>query len=91
MSLGMWETIKMDERSLRLPPGSTLVLFTDGLTDCRNPEGEAFGLERIKSTLAGLAGLSAQTVCDHLFDALQAYQNGASQDDDVTLVAIHVA
>jgi phosphoserine phosphatase RsbU/P len=91
MSLGMWETIKMDERSLRLPPGSTLVLFTDGLTDCRNPEGEAFGLERIKSTLAGLAGLSAQKVCDHLFDALQAYQNGASQDDDVTLVAIHVA
>lgn len=91
MSLGMWETIKIDERSLTLPPGCTLVLFTDGMTDCRNPEGEAFGLERIKSTLSGLAGLSAQQVCDRLLEALLAHQGGASQDDDVTLAAIHVA
>ncbi len=91
MSLGMWETIRIDERSLTLPPGSTLVLFTDGLTDCRNPQGEAFGLERIKSTLSELAGLSAQQVCDHLLETLLAHQGGASQDDDVTLAAIHVA
>ena len=91
MSLGMWETIRIDERSLTLPPGSTLVLFTDGLTDCRNPQGEAFGLERIKSTLAELAGLSAQQVCDHLLKTLLAHQGGASQDDAVTLAAIHVA
>ncbi len=91
MSLGMWETIRIDERSLTLPPGSTLVLFTDGLTDCRNPQGEAFGLERIKSTLAELAGLSAQQVCDHLLKTLLAHQGDASQDDDVTLAAIHVA
>lgn len=91
MSLGMWDDITVDERSLLLPPASTLVFFTDGMTDCRNPAGEAFGLERIKSTLSRLAGLSAQQVCDQLFDALRAYQNGASPDDDVTLAAIHVA
>ncbi len=90
MSLGMWDTITIDERSIHLPPGSTLLLYTDGLTDCRNPQGEAFGIERIKSTLAGLAGLSAQRVCDHLLETLRDYQQAASQDDDVTLVAIHV-
>jgi sigma-B regulation protein RsbU (phosphoserine phosphatase) len=91
MSLGMWETITVDEGSLLLPPGSTLLMYTDGLTDCRNPEGEAFGYERIQSALAGLAGLPAQQVCDRLFDALQTFQNGASPDDDVTLAAIHMA
>lgn len=91
MSLGMWDTIMIDERSLSLPRGSTLLFYTDGLTDCRNPQGEAFGIERIKSTLAGLAGLSAQQVCDHLFNTLHTFQNGASPDDDVTLAAIHAA
>jgi len=59
------------------------------MTDCRNPEGEGFGLDRIKGTLAGLRGLSGQAVCDRLFETLVAYENGAHQDDDVTLVAIH--
>lgn len=89
MSLGMWDAIVVDERSLVLPPGSTLLFFTDGMTDCRNPAGESFGLDRIKSTLAGLDGLPAQQICDRLLETLLSYQNGFSQDDDVTLAAIH--
>jgi serine phosphatase RsbU (regulator of sigma subunit) len=89
MSLGLWETIALDEQVVPMDPGSTLLLFTDGMTDCRDPNGVAFGLERIKDTLSGMAGLPAQEVCDRLFDTLMSYQNGASQDDDVTLVAIH--
>lgn len=89
MSLGMWENIVVDKLTLALPAGSTLLLYTDGLPDCRNPEGESFGLERIKQTLCGLVGLPAQQVCDTLLETLITYTNGASQDDDVTLVAIH--
>ncbi|MCL4527816.1 MAG: SpoIIE family protein phosphatase [Chloroflexi bacterium] len=91
MSLGLWDTITLDERSIGLKPGSTLLLFTDGMTDCRDPNGVPFGLERIKQTLTALVGYSAQEVCDRLLDTLKAYQNGAAQDDDVTLVAVHAA
>jgi serine phosphatase RsbU (regulator of sigma subunit) len=90
MALGLWENIILDEYSLFLPKGSLLVLFTDGMTDCRNPKGEPFGLERIKMTMAGLWNASAQTSCDQLFDNLMMYQSGSKQDDDVTLVAVHV-
>jgi serine phosphatase RsbU (regulator of sigma subunit) len=89
MSLGLWDEIKLDEKVISLPSGSTLLLFTDGMTDCRDPHGMAFGLERIKSTLSGLGGKSAQEVCDKLLETLLDYQNGSKQDDDVTLVAIH--
>ncbi|HEY9152073.1 MAG TPA: SpoIIE family protein phosphatase, partial [Anaerolineales bacterium] len=89
MALGLWDAITLDEHTVTLEPGSTLVLFTDGMTDCRDPNGVSFGIERINATLSGLVGLSAQQVCDKLFDALMSYQNGAKQDDDVTLVAIH--
>lgn len=90
MALGLWENITLDEYRLFLPQGSLLVLFTDGMTDCRNPKGEPFGLERIKKTMIGLINLSAQEGCDLLFESLMKYQNGSKQDDDVTLVAIHV-
>ncbi len=89
MALGLWENIVLDENSLSLPPGSLLVMFTDGMTDCRNPDGEPFGLERIKMRATSLWNTTAQASCDQLFDALMLYQSGAKQDDDVTLVAIH--
>jgi serine phosphatase RsbU (regulator of sigma subunit) len=89
MALGLWENIILDEYSLFLPQGSLLLMFTDGMTDCRSPKGEPFGLERIKTTMAGLWSATAQASCDRLFDTLMMYQSGSKQDDDVTLVAIH--
>jgi serine phosphatase RsbU (regulator of sigma subunit) len=89
MALGLWENIALDEYSVHLPKESMLVMFTDGMTDCRNPKGVPFGLERIKTTMGGLAAATAQGACDQLFDSLMYYQSGAKQDDDVTLVAIH--
>ena len=89
MALGLWENITLDEYKLVMPKGSVLMMFTDGMTDCRNPKGEPFGLERIKSTMSELQVFNAQAGCDQLFDALMAYQDGSKQDDDVTLVAVH--
>jgi serine phosphatase RsbU (regulator of sigma subunit) len=88
MALGLWDSITLDERTITLPPGSTLLLYTDGMTDCRDTHGEAFGLERIKTTLSSLSNVNAQQVCDHLLGTLVNYQDGSKQDDDVTLVAI---
>ena len=51
MALGLWENIALDEYSIHLPKDSLLVMFTDGMTDCRNPLGEPYGLERIKKTI----------------------------------------
>ena len=90
MALGLWEDIMLDENSLVLPKGSLLIMFTDGMTDCRDPKGIPFGLDRIKQTLANLSQINAQTGCNELFDTLMKYQNGSKQDDDVTLVAVHV-
>jgi serine phosphatase RsbU (regulator of sigma subunit) len=91
MSLGLWDTITIDEHTLILPAGATLLLFTDGLTDCREPAGECFGLERIKQHLRQVSGQPAQQVCAFLLETLQQFQQGARQDDDVTLVAVHRA
>ena len=92
MALGLWDWVTLDERTITLPSGSTLLLYTDGMTDCRDiTRGESFGLDRIKETLSDLANVNAQQVCDHLLETLVNYQQGSKQDDDVTLVAIRAA
>ncbi len=91
MALGIWEDITLDVNRVHLSPGSSLLLYTDGMTDCRNPAGEAFGLGRIQEAFLTLRGLPAQEVCDRLLKTLLDYQQGSKQDDDVTLVAIRAA
>ena len=89
MALGLWEDIVLDEQTIILQSGCTLVLYTDGMTDCRDPKGEPFRLEGIQSALSICPTSSAQTVCDYLLKTLMDYQGGSMQDDDVTLVAVH--
>jgi serine phosphatase RsbU (regulator of sigma subunit) len=86
--VGIFDDLLLDENFVPVPPGGTLVLFSDGLTDCRSPGGEAFGHARVSSVLGAQAGRSGQQVCDALVEALTGFQAGAPQDDDVTIVAI---
>jgi serine phosphatase RsbU (regulator of sigma subunit) len=88
MALGIWENITLDENSLTLPKGSLLVMYTDGMTDCRNPAGEAYGINRLKLSLANLNRATAQADCGELFEKLMKYQDGSKQEDDVTLLTI---
>ncbi len=88
MAIGLWNDIIIDVDTIMLPPNATLFIYTDGMTDCRNPAGEAFGLENTMQTLAQATEMSAQEVCDFMLKSLQNYQSNAPQDDDITLVAI---
>lgn len=88
MAIGLWEPVTLDQKVIKLMSGDTLILYTDGMTDCRDPKGEPFGLERIKSTLSSVSKQSAQQICNVLLETLQTFQDGSKQDDDVTLVAV---
>jgi sigma-B regulation protein RsbU (phosphoserine phosphatase) len=86
--LGILDPLLLDEQRLQLQPGETLLLFSDGLTDCRNPQGEAFGYERLRAAANFSESQPAQQTCDGLSSALLAFRENAAQDDDVTLVSI---
>jgi len=87
--LGLLTEPILDEQTVAIPPGGTLLLYTDGMFDDRNPTGEFFGLERLQVALAELAREPAQETCDQLLGILMDFQGDAPQEDDVTLVAVH--
>jgi serine phosphatase RsbU (regulator of sigma subunit) len=87
--LGVLEDPLLDEQTLLLPPGSMLLLYTDGVLDCRDEQGDPFGMELLKATLSALKRLPAQEICRQLWQRIKDYQGSAPQDDDVTIVSIH--
>jgi len=88
--LGLFEEMLVDEASLDLAPGSLLLLYTDGVTEAVDAQGEFFGDERLLAALQSSNGTGPDQTCEAVWSALQAYQAGASQEDDVTLLAVGV-
>jgi phosphoserine phosphatase RsbU/P len=86
--VGLFEDMQLDEQKMLLPFGGTLVLFSDGLTDCRNLAGESFGYQRVTGVLGRQKGQTGQPICDSLANALSNYQAGAAQDDDITILTV---
>jgi phosphoserine phosphatase RsbU/P len=74
---------------LKLEPGDTLVLFSDGVTEAMDPAEQLFGVPRLKEVLMGVA---TQTPLDELqtkvLDAVENFARGASQADDLTLLLV---
>jgi serine phosphatase RsbU (regulator of sigma subunit) len=87
--LGVVDNPQLDEERVSIPAGGTLLLYTDGILDGRNPHGEPFGLKRLSTRLAKLVGSGAQEICDQLLQDLLEFQAGSPQEDDITLLAIH--
>jgi len=73
---------------LKLEPGDTLVLFSDGVTEAMDPAEQLFGVPRLKEVLMG----QMQTPLDELqrlvLEAVENFAHGASQADDLTLLLV---
>jgi serine phosphatase RsbU (regulator of sigma subunit) len=63
-----------------LPDDTTIVLYTDGMTDARI-NGRLFGEERLRTAVTGNPGLSAQGLADLLLETVKDYAGGVLADD----------
>jgi len=86
--VGIFPNPVLETKTLTLNPGSTLLLYTDGVTEARNEQGEFFEDDGLKALVPQLLDRSAQGVCDALVEILTDYQGAAPQADDITLLAV---
>jgi integral membrane sensor domain MASE1/anti-sigma regulatory factor (Ser/Thr protein kinase) len=83
--LGIWPDPRLENDHLSLGPGDALVLFTDGLTDGREPEDEPTG--RIREALGATAGARAEEICTSLKRLALASNDGPTDDVAVLVLA----
>jgi PAS domain S-box-containing protein len=84
--LGVFPDAELRDTSLRLMPGEALVLYTDGVTEARSPDGDFFGEGRLRHLLSSCAGCDAVTFARRVKGAVLDFQEGYQRDDLAVLV-----
>lgn len=86
LAAGTWE----GAGPIALEGGDILFVGTDGLWEARNLAGEAFGPERLRTTLLARRQGTAAEVHAATMEAVRAFRGAGRQEDDVTLVVVKV-
>lgn len=86
MALAIMEDMPYDQASLEMAPGDSLLLYTDGITEAFNAEGEEFGEARLEKALSGLEVNTAKALVSHIDNVIADFARGAEQSDDLTLL-----
>lgn len=82
--LGVRSGAVRTDHVVTLEPGSTLLLFTDGLVERRGHRIDD-GLQQVVAAMEGGAGLDPEAMCDHVLERLD-----AAREDDIALVCLRV-
>ena len=78
LPLGLFATASYEECAIQLDPQDQLSLYTDGLLEARNPSGELYSFERLKTLFA------TKPTAEQATDAAVAF----GQDDDITVLTL---
>ena len=84
--LGMMANVDYETASIDLYPGDRIVMYTDGITEAMNGQGEEFGEERLKRILIDGPSLTSQEILDHIVSEVNRFTEGMPQADDITMV-----
>jgi len=83
--LGLFEEWECSVQEVQLTPGDILVLYTDGVTEATDAEGEEFGEARLIQSLRAHHDCPAASLLEMIVDDVQKFTSG-EQGDDITLV-----
>jgi phosphoserine phosphatase RsbU/P len=87
---GMWPALEAEERTVQLASGDWLLVFSDGIPEAVNEQGEEFGDQILLAALGGLADGNAAQFCEGIVEAVRAHVGSHPQADDITLIAVKV-
>ena len=86
--LGGFENMSYTDQELQLVPGDLISLYTDGVTEARNANGEFYTENRLIHFFNKFNFASPIELHFELKDSIQEFTNGFEQSDDITLLTI---
>ncbi|MFQ5398763.1 MAG: SpoIIE family protein phosphatase [Anaerolineae bacterium] len=88
MALGVLPDITVECRQVRIHPGDTLLLYTDGVTEAMNEDDDEFGLERLRLAAEAARTQDAAHIVRAITEAIRDHAGDTPQFDDITLVVM---
>ncbi len=86
-AIGLMEDYRLQLENVQLQEGDTLLLYTDGIIEALNPQGnEQFGYDRLAEIVQQSDGLPANELTQKIRQAVNDFTHGSLLADDITLV-----
>jgi sigma-B regulation protein RsbU (phosphoserine phosphatase) len=86
--IGMFDSLTCAINRADLTAGDILVLYTDGITEAENPQGEEFWMERLSDLLRRGYMLSADGLMNHILESVTDFCRGIGLNDDATILVV---
>ncbi len=88
VALGVAENFEFQEKTITLKPGSTLVMYTDGVTEAEHENGEQFEMKRLQELFDASEFDTAKEATDAVFNAVREFVSNSPQSDDITCLVL---
>ena len=88
MILGAFEDVAYESVAFRLNVGDILVVYSDGVTEAMDPNGEMFGETRLMDVVRESAASGGAAVQDAILAAVRSFMGKASAYDDLTVLVV---
>ncbi len=86
--MGVFDDFSFDNGHIILGKGDSLILYTDGVTEAFNIEGQQFGTSGLECTLKALSGGGAKELVNGITAQVSAFAGERPQSDDITLLVL---
>lgn len=75
-------------QEIEFASGDEIILYTDGIVECKNKKNELFGLERFMSTLKTFTEISPEKQINFVTSELKKFADNEVQTDDMTILIL---
>ena len=92
LPVGVFDDFKYAQQQAQLTDGTTLFLYTDGLTEANDKEHKLFGLSRVIDTAQACLNrgtIMPEQMMDAMLESVHQFADNARQSDDLTMLVLH--
>ena len=86
--LGAMESARYKDYEIQMMPGDAVFVYTDGIPEANNADGEFYGLERMESALNSHADRDPEGVLQGMREDVNSFTGDARQFDDMTMLCV---
>jgi sigma-B regulation protein RsbU (phosphoserine phosphatase) len=88
LPVGMFAEVVYEAQRLRLDPGDKLILYSDGVTECQNPNGEEFGDTQLRLVTESTERTDGCRLTDALEARLRQWRGDRDFEDDISVLVL---
>jgi phosphoserine phosphatase RsbU/P len=88
LPLGMLDVAAYETKTLQLAPGDKIILYSDGLSEAENADGEFFDRQCFREFLSANATASSADLHTKLVETVEDFTEGADLADDITMLVL---